>query len=816
MFHSVRQDLSFAVRTLAGCPAFTLTAILALALGIGANTTVFSVIATLINFPLPVDDPQRVVLVSSANVSEEIDESPVSVDDFLGWKERSRSFSHLAAGVSDDVHFMAGERPLRVPVFRITEGFFEAAGARLALGRTFTAEDTKPGANPVVILSHGLWQEHFGGDAGALGQTVLLNKRAVTIVGVAAAEFFFPRRTTLMWTPLTLRAGSAAREVRQLLVLGRLDEGVAIEAAQAEMEAIGKQLEESHPRANAGWSVRVETLRDNLVTGAWMALVILYAAISFVLLIACANVANLLLARAGVRQREMALRSSLGAGRLRLIRQMVTESLVLAGAGGFLGLLLGIWGIKALRNMLAPDPNVGFLAEFMHLNTAVLGHTLIVSMAAGVLFGLAPAIKISRSDLQSILKEGGRGAPQGGRPLLRGALVVAEVALALALLGAAGSLLRAFHHLYSLDPGFNEENLLTFQVSLPEEDYSEAEAREFFRKVRAELDLLPGVREATLSSLLPLSVFPGTLTTRVIPEGAGTDPLNSSPNALDIVVGEDHLGTLQIPILQGRSLNGSDRQDSPPAAVVSRALARRFWTEEGALGKRFKLRSGDQESEWITVVGVSGNLQSRAHSLRSPEPPAPTVFLSLSQRSRRRMFFLIRTEVAPSDFISTARAVLRRFDATLPLENPMSMRQAIARIDTQNRFFTRILSGLALLAVVLAGVGIYGLISYSVTQRRSEIGVRMALGAQPRKILTLVVSQAALLVLIGAALGVGLAYGLVSFLGSQLHGISVSNASGLGTYLAVCLLLGFVALLASLLPARRAIRLDPVEALRYE
>ncbi len=811
---SFLKDIVFGIRTLARSPGFAAAAVLALALGIGANTAVFSIVEAIVFFPIPVDDAQRVVFVFSTKLDEGIEQGPTSTDDFLDWRERSRSFENLVAATGRSYNLTGDFRARRLTGFTGTHGFFEMTGWPFALGRPFDSRDASPGAPKVVVLSHGFWTEQFGANPEVLGQTVLLDKQPHTVIGVTAEDFFFPQPDTLLWTPLILERGKAPRDDRNWIIFGRLREGVSAAEAQAEMESIVQGIGEAFPATHQGWGVEVISVRDNLMRGTSLSLIILYCSITLVLLIACANVGSLLLARAAVRGPEMALRSTLGAGRFRLVRQLLIESLVLASAGGLLGFLLGAWGIGKLRQMLLVDANVGFLAQYIELNSTVLVHTAFVSVLTGVLFGTAPALQISKSNLQTILQAGGRGA-RGSRQraVLRSGLLVGQIALALALLGSAGALIRTFQHFYTADPAFNPEHLVTFRISLPEEDYSAEQTQEFFREARDRLAALPGAGSATVTSNLPLTIFPGTLTARLQPEGS-EEADSTSPNSLHIVTGPGFSETLETSLLRGRGLELTDRGDSIPVALVTQSLMERFWPREEALGKRFRIRAGPMETSWITVVGVVENLQSRMHSLRNPQTPAPTVFLPHSQHSRRSLFLVMRTESDPAGQFSPVRQVIDEMDPTLPLEDLSTMEDVIHRIDAQNTFFLRVVSGLAVIALILAGVGVYGLVSYSVNQRRREIGIRMALGARPHNIVLLVVRQVALLTVIGLPLGLLMALGLIRFLGSQLQGIDASNASGVGTFLGICLVLLAIAHLASALPARRAVLLDPVETLR--
>lgn len=818
MFSDLFGDVVYAFRKLLKNPGFTAVAVLTLALGIGANTTVFSVVEAILNFPIPMDDPERIAFVFSENSSRNLQQQGVSMEDFLDWRGQSQSFEYLVAGDQAAYNFASSGEPERVVAFRFSAGFFPLTGNPPVLGRSFSPEESAPGAERVTILSHSFWQQRFGGDPGVLGRQILLDGLPHTVVGVAPEGFFFGDPATALWTPLVLERGRTKRDDRSLFVMARLRPGVTVEQANAEMEILARRLEQTHADTNDGWTARVQTVRDNLVTGAGMAMIVLYVSISFVLLIACANVANLQLARATVREKEMALRTALGAGRGRLVKQLLTESLLLGFIGGVLGLAIGVGGIRLLRNMLAPDVNIGFLANVMELNTWVLAHTVVLSLLAGLVTGMAPAIQSSRSDPAEALKEGGRSGGGGSRRgYLRSALVVAQVAMALALLSAAGALIRAFEHIYTTDPGFHPKNLLTMQLALPEATYPEPDGLvTFYREALDRIASLPGVESAAATSLLPLTLLPGAATTPVIVEGRESSQEDAAPTAVELVVSPSYFETMGVPIVEGRAITEQDDEDSLRVTVVSRAAAQRYWPGTSPLGRRLKLGDRDSTEPWLTVVGVSKDVQTHAHSLRNPRLVVAHVFLPLAQSPRRTTAIALRTRVEPASLAPAIREAIWEIDPDQPVDRIMPMGEVIARIDTQNIFFIRILSGLAVIALLLAAVGIYGVISYSVNQRTNEIGIRMAMGAQPRNILLMIVRQGAMLAGVGLPLGLLAALAIVRFMGSQLEGLGISHASGPLTFVAVSLILLAVANLASYLPARRAVQVDPVVALRYE
>lgn len=814
----LRHDVVYAIRTLRKNPGFTAVALLAMALAIGANTSVYSVIDALVNFPIPSDDPSHTVLVFSENPARGVVQGSVSTDDFLDWREGATVFRELVASTQRTYNLVGAGEPVRIQGLSATAGLFEALGTPLATGRSFQPAECEPGNDGVAVVSHGFWQDRLGGAGDIVGRVLSLDGRDVTVIGVAREGFFFPSRETEIWTPLVLEPGRAPRDQRSYFVIARLLPGVSAAEATAEIVTVAGRLEGQFPDTNRGWTARVETLRDNLRSGASLALTLLYGSITFVLLIACANVANLLLARATTREKEVALRTALGAGRLRLVRQLLTESVVLAGVGGLLGLGLGYLGMTLFRRSLAPDPNLGFITEFMGMNRTVLLHTLVISVLSGLIFGVVPALQGSRGNLQSALKEGGRSAGGGARRgRLRGALVVVEVALALTLLGTSAALVRAFNHLYSLEPGFDSGNLLTFQLTLPEKEYAgSAKTAAFYEEALAELESLPGVSSAASTTLLPLTLFTGAPGSRITVEGRVEEADAEGATALELVVSPSYFDTMRVPIVSGRGFTSGDDADSLPVAVVSRETASRYWKGREAIGTRFKMGSAEAPGPWITVVGISGDLQTYRHSIRRPSLRTPHVFLPIAQSPRLASAIAIRTSVDPSSLAARAREAIWAVDPRQPVDDVNPMLSVIARTDAQNRFFVRLASGLSAIALLLAGVGIYGVIAYAVNQRTNEIGIRMALGARPAGILALVLRQGAILTTVGLVLGTFGGVLVVRFMGGELEGIALSNASGPLTYVAVALVLLAVAQLACFVPARRAIGLNPVETLRRE
>ncbi|HSR51584.1 MAG TPA: ABC transporter permease, partial [Acidobacteriota bacterium] len=818
MLNQTWRDILFSLRTLRKNPTFTAAALLALGIGIGANTAVFSVVEAVLSFPIPVDDPSKITLIYSRNPSLDATQNPVSMADFLDWREQGQSFEHLAA-VRPAAYNLSGEgEPLRIQALQISAGFFPAMGREPEQGRAFSEEDNRPGAARSAVLSHRFWQEHLGGRGDVLGSGISLDGHRYTVVGIAPPNFFFPDPGISLYTPLTLDPNRSRRDQRDLFAVGRLKPGVSLRQASTELETLASRIQQAHPESHQGWTIQVVNMRDNFISSAALALMMLYGAISFVLLIACANVANLLLARAANRQKEFALRSTLGAGRFRLFRQLLTESLILSLSGGVLGLVLGFWGMRWLRSYLATDASIGYLADQMGMSGAILAHTVGISLLAGILFGLAPALRTSKPDVNEALKDGGRSTASGtGRRSILSGLVIAEVALSLALLGVSGTFIRAFNHLYSADPGFNPEQLLTLQVDLPQFEYGQpAQASAFYRRALDRLEQIPGVTAASATTTLPLTLMSGTLNARVQAEGRSRSEESNTPNALRLTVTPRYFETLDIEILEGRALSRQDNRDSFPAAVISQSTARRFWPDSNPIGKRFRLAGqnaggsfeanpqedggassakGRAESNsstpeaappglgpaqanggWWTVVGVCEDVQNYRHSIRYAEFSVAQIFLPLEQRPVHSTALVMRTQVDPLSIAQPARHAIRELDAGLPLEDVLTMQQVIARIDTQNTFIVGLLSGLAGIALLLAAIGIYGVISYSIGRRSHEIGVRMALGASRRDILLLVARKGFLLAALGIPFGLAASYALVRLLSAQLEGLSAGGA----------------------------------------
>ena len=806
------QDARYGLRVLRRQPAFTAVAVLALALGVGANTAIFSVVNAVLLRPFPFREQERLVGVWERN--EQMDRVEVSPGNFADWRRHAGdTFEQIAALNFWSANLAGDGQPERLQGFQVSPALFPMLGVEPILGRTFTADEERPGSDSVVVLSHGLWQRRFAGDPGVLNRTLNVNGRDYAVVGVMPPDFQLHRRAEL-WSPFAPDERTLSNRLpHYLIVFGRLRAGVAPEQARGAMAALAEGMARQYPQTNAGWSANVVGLREQAVGNVEKPLLLLLGAVGFVLLIACANVANLLLARSASRAKEMAIRAALGAGRLRVVRQLLTESVMLALAGGLLGLLLAAWGVDLLVSNLPAGAAFSLpRAEQIGIDSRVLAFTLAVSLLTGLVFGLAPALQATKADLGEGLKEGGRtsGAGAPGRRL-RSALVVAEVALSVVLLVGAGLLVRSIVGLLGVDPGFDGEGVVTMRVTLPRAKYAEdAKAAAFFDQVLERLQSLPGVESAGATSQLPLGGSNASNGFQI----DGQPPLAPSerPTVPTRVVSPDFFRTLRIPVVEGRAFSEADDAGAPRAVVVSQLLARKFFPDGSAVGRR--IRSGEGEGQLYTIVGVVGDVK---HFGLSREPQA-TLYYTHKTDPGRSMVFTVRAQGGAAETLAPAmRREVLAVDADQPVFDVRTAREAVAQSVSLERSVAFLLSIFACVAMALAAVGIFGVMSYSVTQRTQEIGVRMALGARPADILRLFLRHGLALALAGAGIGLAGAFVLMrvlrSLVAGLLYGVSATDPL---TYAGVALALVAVALAACYLPARRATRVDPMEALRYE
>lgn len=796
------KDLRFGLRSLGKSPGFTAVALLTLALGIGANAAIFSIINAVILRPLPYPEPARLVKVwpTKPLVS-------TSKADYLEIKSRARSFDDIAAYSNWGFTLTGTGDPAKLDGARTTANLFSLLGVEAAVGRTFAADEDQPGKSDVAVLSHGLWQSRFGSDRGIVGRTITIDGRSLTVVGVMPNGFNFPEGITRdLWIPATLDP-SATDDFGSgyLTLLGRLKPDVTTDQVRSEITAVARSIREQRPNmpTDYGSQAQVNSLQGESVAGIRLTLFILLGTVGLVLLIACANVANLQLARTSNRQRELAVRAALGASRARLVRQLLTESLLLSILGGAAGIALAYVGLQFLIALIpAGTPRTGEIS----INASVLLFSLGISAFAGILFGLAPAFQTSNPDLQSPLKEGGRTA-SGGGGRLRSLLVVSEIAFALTLVISAGLLIKSFWRLQNVPPGFEADRVLSFQLSAPDNDGTPERARSYYRQVLESLANLPGVQSIGGIHLLPMGDSnwnPGLrIEDRPLPPGASPDSVNWR------LVTADYFHTMKIPLLKGRAFTHADNENSEKVVLINETLARKYWPDEDPLGKR--INTGfEGKGVWVTIVGVVGDI--RQESLRLPT--VPEMYRPFFQHnSPPPLTFMVRSAIEPARLVPSIRSAIWSIDKDVPITDLLPMTSVVALSISQSRSTMLMLTAFATIGLILGIIGIYGVISYSVMQRTHEIGVRMALGARSGDVLKLVLGQGLRLTLIGAALGVLGALGLTRLLSSLLFGVSASDPA---TFVVVTLLLTLVALLASYLPARRAAKLSPMLALRYE
>ena len=791
------QDLKYGVRTLLRNKGFTIIAVLALALGIGANTAIFSVVNAVLLRPLPYPHPDRLVEVFESNKQSGEESGTISFPNLKDWKEQSQSFSQIAAYEYDRFILTGRDAPERFVGLNVAANFFQALDVSPASGRAFQAQEDQPGAPRVVILSHNLWQRRFAGDAKLIGQTLTLNNESYTVIGIMPQGFESPETGIELWSPLIVDP-ERGRGGHFLSAIARLKPDVTIEQAQTEMDTIARRLAQAYPDTNKNAGVKLIPLRDYLVGNIRSMLLVLLGAVGFVLLIACANVAALLLAQATARQKEMAIRTALGAGRGRLVRQFLTESVLLSLLGGGLGLLLTLWGIDLLA---AAIPGNIYNAKAIGVDTQVLGFTLLVSLLTGLLFGLAPALQSSQTDLNESLKEGGRGASGGRRrQRLFSALIVSEFALALVLLIGGGLLIKSFWRLQQIDPGFNPEHLLTMQLSLPKTRYAESQQQiNFFNRVLEHVATLPGIEAVGLTSELP---FNGSRTgSSFAIEGQTEDSLHADNRTIS----SDYFRAMGIPLVRGRAFTPRDAANATRVAIINETSARRFWPAENPIGKRLILKEVKYE-----IIGIVKDVKH----IQLTEETAPEIYVHYPQvPSRTWMDLAARTTNNPENSIASIRRAIREVDPNQPVYGVRTMEQKLSRSISAQRFSALLLGIFAAVALILAAVGIYGVIAYSVTQRTHEIGVRLALGAQAGDVFKLIVGQGLRLALIGVAAGLLGAFAVTRVMASLLYGVSATDPL---IFFGVSLLLAAVAFLACYIPARRATKVDPMIALRYE
>jgi putative ABC transport system permease protein len=815
LMETIWQDIRYGARVLAKHKAFTLVAVLTLALGIGANTAIFSVVNELLLRPLPYRDADRVVMLWEVTPSGR-HQNTTSRRNFMSWREQAKSFEAIAAFSDQRANLTGVGDPEEVSMQIASSGLFNVLGVDAIVGRTFTKDDIQPGAPRVAVLGYGLWQRKFGGDRGVVGKPITLGGEPYTVIGVVPRNFQWHIRSRSgtgkpaeVWTLLTMPQSQTdgAWHGRFLSTVGRLKPGVSYEQADTELKTIEARISEDEPEHNKGYGAEVIPVREQLVGNVRPALWLLLGAVGFVLLIACANVANLLLARAASREKEIAVRTALGARRSRIVRQLLTESILLAVTGGACGLALAWWGIQAL---VAISPRDLINLQGIGLNLTVLGWTLGVAVLTGVLFGLVPALEATRVDLNDTLKEGGKSSSgQSARSRgLRGALVVAEVALALVLLAGAGLLVKSFARLRDIDTGFRQENILTFVVPVPVTKYKEdAQFVNFFRQAEERVRALPGVRSVGVVNYLPLYGGLGSAT-RFTVEGRPAPPPGEEPGANVRVADSGYFDAIGIPLLRGRNFMDFENAEPRHVVIVSESFAQKYFPGEEVLGKRVDVQMFDKPNP-TEIVGVVGDV--RYDSLT--DAAGPTVYFPHPELTYSFMTFVVHTSGDPAELTPAVRREISGLDPDQPVTDVRTMTQVMAETVGRARFSTLLFGLFAGLATLLAAVGIFGVMNYSVTLRTRELGLRMALGAQPARVLMLVLRQGFLLTLVGVGIGLAVALALTRVMSSLLFGVDATDPA---TFAAIVPLITVVSLLACYIPARRATRIDPLVALRYE
>ena len=791
------------MRTLGRNPGFALVSVLALALGIGANTAIFTVVNSVLLKPVQLAKPEELVVLHERNLKAGFPQFAISPGNYRGYRDQNHSFAGLTVYRSQGMNLSGGAEPERLRGVRVTTNFFDVLGRFPMLGRAFTPQEGPMGSQNVAVLSYGLWQRRFGGAGDVLGKSLKLNELPYTVVGVMPPDFRTPGRIDI-WTPLALSEEDwNQRGGHYLQGIGRLKPGVTLEGAQADLNTIAAGAERQFPESNTGWDTTLRTIQDASVGNVRPALLTLTGAVGFVLLIACVNMANLLLSRSSARRREIGIRASLGAGRARLIRQLLTESVLLSSIGAALGLGLAWVGTRLLVSL---NPGILPRSQEIALDQGALAFTAGIAILTGILFGLAPALHMAKTDLMASLREAGRGNAIGfRRNRLRSALVTGEVALALVLLCGAGLLIRSFYRLQSKEPGFDPHGVLTFRTNLPAAQYQTDEQQAaFYLRALGRIRALPGVSAAGAAQVFPLSGSDYILSFEQI--GKPPVPPGNEPSAAYYAATPGYFKALRIPIKAGRDFNEHDDAAGTPVAVVSESMARQFYRNENPLGQQIQMGNGSKPAQ---IVGIVGDV--RDQELESMGRPA--VYEPAEQVPFLNMYFGVRTEGDPASLIPGIRATIRQMDPELPLDAVGTVDALVETSLSQRRFSVLLMALFAGLALALAMIGIYGVISYAVTQATQEIGIRMALGARRADVLRIVFGYAGVLMGAGLVLGLGASIEAGRLVESQLYEVKVTDGA---TYAAVALVLVVTGAAACVIPALRAMRVDPVVALRNE
>ena len=796
------KDLRYGVRSFLKRPGFLFIAISTLALGIGATTAMFTVVNSVLLRPLNFPEPERIVRFQGINPRQGITESNMSVPDIVDWQTQSQSFEQIAGFVSGGVFLNIGDETERVRATAVTTDFFPLFKTNPISGRTIQADDMKEGAEAAVVISHALWQRRFGGTSDVVGRKIMMNGKPATIVGIMPAGFNYPNDAEV-WAAFQLKPTEEPRDNRYVSVVSRLKPGASLSQAQSEMDTISQRLSQNYSETNSGWGVRLTELRESLVGELKTSLIVLLSAVGFVLLIACANVANLLLARAATRQKEIAVRTALGASRLRVVRQLLTESVLLSVVSGIAGLALSIWLIKLL--IAITPPNTPRIDE-VGIDLRVFGFTLTVTVLAGLLFGLVPALQTSRPNLNEELKDNGqRGSETGGRNRVGSFLIVSEIAISFILLAGAGLLIKSFMHLREINPGFNSDNVLVMRLTSPPGKYAQGEPRaQIFKQLVDQVKATPGVQSAGVVLSLPLGGDTFNVWRGLIREGRPMTP-EEQTNAQHLAITPDYFQALQIPLKAGRFFTDQDNLKSTKVVIINEKLARELFPGESPIGKHFSIWRDEKFPR--EVVGVVGDTRQSLD-----EEPGEQMYVPYAQDPTwGSLSLVVRTSGEPAALAASVREAIRTVDKAVPNYNLKTMNDVVFTSAASRRVPMLLLSVLAGAAMLLAMLGIYGVTSYYVAQRTHEIGVRMALGAQIVDVLKLVLKRAMLLALIGIVIGTAGAVAVTRYMTTLLFGVKPIDVV---TFVAVGAVLALVVLIACVVPARRAAKIDPLEALR--
>jgi predicted permease len=817
------QDLRYGWRWLLKSRGFTAVAVLSLALGIGANTAIFSLVNSVLLKPLSYHDPDSLVMVWEDATSAGFPRNQPAPANFIDWRGQSQTFERMAALDWREFNLTGDARPERVIAYAVTADFFPLLGVNPELGRTFLPEEDRPGANKVAVISHKFWESRFGGDRAIIGKEILLDGEGYQVIGVMPAGFQFIKDFINLWVPMGMTQRELAdRNSHYLLVAGKMKPGVSLEQANSDIQTIQRRIARDYPNEAGEISAYVIPLREELAGDVDRPLIVLMAAVGFVLLIACANIANLLLARAASRHKEIAIRTALGASRGRILRQLLTESVLLSAVGAVVGLLFAAASFSFLEKMI---PEGMALATELSIDSRVLGYTLLISLITGVIFGLAPALQASNPDLNRALKQGGWSTPSGGLGMggnwLRNGMVVTEIALALVLLVGAGLLIQTFYKLRNQYSGIRPENLVRLQTSLPQQKIADhAKSTTFYDQVLERVKRVPGVVSAGYTTTVPLAWKGGTSAIAI--EGRSAQEMKAgglSSDANHRQVSIDYLQTMGIPLREGRYFNESDAPQSMPVAIINETMARQYWPNGAdgangdALGKRFKVNDPYLESPWLAIVGIVADVKQ----MGLDAPARAEMYLPYRQFKSHPWFrprdLVIRTSIEPMSIVTAIRQEIQAVDPDQPVSGVATMGEILNEETALRRMGMTLLTVFAGLALLLAILGTYGVLSYFVTQHTVEIGVRIALGAQKGDILGLVVKKGMRLALLGVSIGLAASFALTRLMSSLLYGVKASDPITFGL---VGILLTAVALLACYIPARRATKVDPKVALRYE